>query len=262
MPRCQKSVFFLGPCLFFCWKNIDTQNVLLYSCYSVLCTVYNVHVVPQRAKSAKTPIKPMQSISTIAGRSGNSDYFNSQQGKWDPINSTYKHIIKLKNGKELPGYSKGRGVPEMQDKDTLIQKVIIRLFKNGYLNDLSANTWRETNSIVFYMNDPIYPEKIATLYHDKYVLEPEQIDNTTLISFLNRFYASKLSGKESKNLVKEPRKSSYLDEKREFKCEDSLQNYVEKKLMEGRVARQIVVNFYRRKLAQIQERNLGTDQLN
>lgn len=199
----------------------------------------------------------MQSIKEIAPQGSNqTDYFKSQQGKWDPINSTYKHIIKLRNGKDLPGYSKGRGVPEMQDKDTLIQKIILRLYKNGYLSDLSANTWRETHCIVFYKNDLIHPEKMVTLYHDKYVPEPEQIDNQMLLSFLKRFYVSKLRGQENRNLVKEPRKSSYLDEHRQFKDEDALMNYVEKRLREDKVARQIIVNYYRRKLCQIQERNL------
>lgn len=139
-----------------------------------------------------------------------STLFTSNQGKFDPVNSTYRHEIYLSNGKILTGYSKGLNLPELADKDTLIQRVTVRLFRNGYLHPQSKGKSKETACIAFFTNHPVDPELIVFLYPKTYELATEELGNSVLINFLDRFYEMIKTGAERTNLVKLPRQRDVM----------------------------------------------------
>ena len=168
----------------------------------------------------------------------------ANKGKFDPINSTYRHEIYLRNGKVLTGYSKGLNVNEMPDKDRLIQVVIGRLYRNGYLHPKSVGYAQETNEIIFYFNDPVEPDWICSLYPRSYRLAPGQADNKLLINFLNRFYEQIKTGKERKNLVKEPRHQKLLDKSRRFKSEQELLSFVNEAIDKYGIPNEIAKRYY------------------
>lgn len=175
----------------------------------------------------------------------NKNFFDSNHGKFDSINSTYKHEIYLSNGKILTGYSKGLNLPELHDKDTLVQRVIRRLYGNGYLHKKSEGTAKETLYIHFYLNQAADDEWFLTLLPLDYQLSPEWINNEILVSFLKRFYEQVRSGVERKNLVKEPRQRDLLSLNQKFSSTNELLDYCNQLEHKYGLPHGIVQNFYR-----------------
>lgn len=160
--------------------------------------------------------------------------FEENYGKWDSVNSTYKWHIHLANGKILTGYSKGLNVPEIIDKDTLLQKNIVRLFNNGYLNPKNMYQRKRTEKIDFFMNQEFADNPFLTLYQTTYESIDYQNDNT--ISFLERFYTMIESGKEVRNLVKTARKDFIPPDdlsRPRFSTPQRLQNFCNEMVRKG-----------------------------
>lgn len=174
--------------------------------------------------------------------------FENNHGKFDSVNSTYRHQIYLTNGKILTGYSKGLNLPELKDKDTLIQRVIVRLYRNGYLHINSVGTPKETVCIHFYMNDPIDNDWIFTLFPNDYKVCPEWLDKYTFINFLKRFYEQKRTGIERKNLVKEPRQKDFLSLSIKFDTIESLTDYCHDLEHRYGLPHGLVMKFYREQI--------------
>jgi hypothetical protein len=157
-------------------------------------------------------------------------------GQFDPIGSTYRHEIHLKNGKKLIGYSKGKTVNEMADKTVLIQRVILRLLKNGYLYP------NRTSRIEFYRNSNLEGEKELLL-----ILEPLNysfgsnqrfILNERINAFLKKMYMQIKSGNlDYASLKQKPLSISESDlfdiSKERFKTEPELLEWILQKKKEG-----------------------------
>lgn len=166
-------------------------------------------------------------------------------GKFDPINSTYKHEIYLTTGRKLTGYSKSLLFPEMQDKIVLLERVILRLFNNGYLS--------KSDKIEFYLkNLTTTDDLILTLFPTSYTFgnnATQLIFNERFNQFIEKFYL----GIKSKNMVtkdlthypitKEQEQIFSLDYKR-FKTERELINFITQKQKEGH-EREYCMHFYR-----------------
>lgn len=167
-------------------------------------------------------------------------------GKFDPINSTYKHEIYLKNGKVLTGYSKGMLQNEMIDKTVLLEKVILRLVNNGYLQkerteriDFYKKEFLQTDEIILSLEPHSY-----VVTHDKYILDQR------LNTFLKRLYESLKSGQIiTKDLVD---KRSVYKEEDIFKMQsgrfaniDSLKEYCFKLIQSGIVEGHVRTFFYK-----------------
>lgn len=149
-------------------------------------------------------------------------------GKFDPINSTYKHIIYLKNKIVLTGYSKGLSVNEPSDKIVLLQRVILRLSNSGYFQH------DKTAKIEFYLKSFMnnQDELILTLTPDTFTLgnNSQYTLDERLISFLEKFYDQLGSNKIVTDQVK-PKNSKNSEETlfslamRTFKTELDLLKY-------------------------------------
>jgi hypothetical protein len=156
-------------------------------------------------------------------------------GKWDRINSTYKHEIYLANGKKLDGYSKGLLTNEMQDKTVLLETIIVRLFNKGYLDP--KRTLRIEFFFKAYLGDS---NEIALLLRptDYSLVHPKLITNERLVRFLQRFYDQMNRGKIiTKDLTDKPYRRNEqdifsLNEKR-FKSQTELLDFIVKKSNEG-----------------------------
>ncbi len=113
-------------------------------------------------------------------------------GKFDSINSTYKHEIILLNGKGLTGYSKGLLQNEPHDKTVLLEKVILRLINNGYLDG------KKTKRIDFFLKSFLNnnDDLILSLEPLSYIVTNEDyILNARLNAFLKRLYMQLRQGK-------------------------------------------------------------------
>lgn len=91
--------------------------------------------------------------------------FEKFKGNWDPVNSTYKHLLYTNKGKQniMPGYSKGEGLDAPKDPDVELQKVILRLVNNGYLYGCHKMEFYEKNFL-----DSKQDQKILVLYHPEH----------------------------------------------------------------------------------------------
>lgn len=170
-------------------------------------------------------------------------------GRFDSINSTYKHEIFLKNGKILTGYSKGLLQTEMADKTVLLEKVIIRLINNGYLDG------SKVSRIDFYLksflnnNDNL----ILSLEPLSYVVTDEKyILNERLNSFLKKLYMQLRTGKiitqdiiHKRNLIFE--QDIFSLKSKRFNDIDTLTDFCIKKVKDGYEESQVKLFFYKYK---------------
>lgn len=168
-------------------------------------------------------------------------------GKWDRINSTYKHEIYLVNGKKLDGYSKGLLTNEMQDKTVLLETIIVRLFNKGYLDPLRSL------QINFYFKSYLgdTDEEILILKPKEYRLKHQKlISNERIVRFLERFYKQINQGKIiTKDLTDKPYRKNEVDlfslsEKR-FKNQSELLNWMLEKGKEGAPQGQLLNYFHK-----------------
>lgn len=170
-------------------------------------------------------------------------------GKFDSINSTYKHEIILKNGKTLTGYSKGLLQNEMLDKTVLLEKVILRLINNGYLDgqktiriDFYLKSFLANNDDLILSIEPI--SYVVT--NDNYIL------NERLNSFLKRLYQQLRQGKivtkdlADKRNIKNEEEVFDLSKKR-FNDEHELLEYAIKRVKEGYPEGNVKRYFYKYK---------------
>jgi hypothetical protein len=167
-------------------------------------------------------------------------------GRFDSINSTYKHEIILKNEKILSGYSKGLLQNETPDKTVLLQKVILRLINNGYLK--ADRTLR----IDFYLKSFLAggDELILSLEPLSYVVIGDQfLMNERLNSFLKRLYMNLRQGKVVTKDLADKRKVIFEDDifnlkKKIFDNENDLREYCIKKIKEGHEEQRAKHYFY------------------
>lgn len=178
-----------------------------------------------------------------------SNLFTATKGKWDPHNSTFKHIITLSNGKELIGYSKGSSVPEKIDKDTCLQSTVARLLKNGYLHPDSIGTTKETVSIDVMLNDPMDDALIVSFYPQDAVIYdvPDILDEDLLKSFVKRFYEQIKTGNRN-NLVKDQKPKRLLDLRRVFETQEMLLEYMNELIHKYGIPRDVAKAYYEKKL--------------
>lgn len=157
-------------------------------------------------------------------------------GQFDRYNSTYMHQIFFTNNRQIQGYSKNANYPEMQDKIVCLERVIERLYKNGYLDG------KRTVKIDFYKNAFLdrSTDLIVTLYPDRFVFgnNMDFVLNEQFNAFLFRLYQTI---KEKKIITSElsdkPKTQDYdnlfsLEYKR-FKTEDQLQDFIIKMKVAG-----------------------------
>jgi hypothetical protein len=106
--------------------------------------------------------------------------------KADTERSTYRWIITFANGKQINGYSRKAGKPEITDKVKLLKRRIIMLSKKDYL-DASRTT-----SIEFYKRTNIgeYMDHLFTMFPKYYQLHNNTRFNNhkPIISFLDTVY--------------------------------------------------------------------------
>ncbi len=156
-------------------------------------------------------------------------------GKFDPINSTYKHEIFLTNGRKLTGYSKSLFYAEMQDKTVLLESIILRLFNNGYFDP------KRMQKIEYYRKEFMKPDELI------FILTPTDlrmgnndsiIEDQRLQTFLSNFYKQIHAGNVVTKDIKDPAKHQNVDDimtvtRRIFKNERELLEFVTKKIAEG-----------------------------
>jgi hypothetical protein len=170
------------------------------------------------------------------------------QGKWDPINSTYRHDIILLNGYKITGYSKGLLHSEMQDKIVLLQRIILRLYKS----DKQYFSPKKLLRIEFYKRDLLHEDELI------FILGPDSfqfgnsehfIMNESLNQFLVKFYKAIKEGKIiSKELFNKPKYQTEADafslKHKRFLTEPDTLEYCFKKIREG-FPEGLVMNFFR-----------------
>lgn len=168
------------------------------------------------------------------------------QNRWDSVNSTYKHEIHLENGKKLVGYSKGLLQPEMQDKTVLLERVILRLVKSGYLNvgrvvkiEFFLKSFLESSS-----------ELILVLYPGEYTLGNNEtiITDQRLLTFITRLYAQLdtktiVTKSLSHKPVNVPEETLYSLQYKRFKTFPELHVFVQKQIQRGD-PKGLVMDFY------------------
>lgn len=170
-------------------------------------------------------------------------------GKFDSINSTYKHEIILKNGKTLTGYSKGLLQNEMPDKIVLLQKVILRLINNGYLDG------QRTTRIDFYLKSFLAnnDDLILSLDPISYTVTSDQfLLNERLTAFLKRLYSDLRQGKIITKDLADKRNVRNEDEifnlrSKRFQNVDELTEFCIKKVKEGHAEGTVKGFFYKYK---------------
>jgi hypothetical protein len=168
-------------------------------------------------------------------------------GRFDPINSTYKHKIELVNGRDLTGYSKGLLQNEMVDKIVLLERVILRLYHNGYLN------YNKTAQINFYLNETLTAssqELILILRPNSYEfgVNRDYINDLRLGTFLSRMYEQIKHGvivtKSLSHKSGNPKEQYLFDvRKTQFNNEMELHKYILARAREG-WPDDVVTNFF------------------
>jgi hypothetical protein len=120
-----------------------------------------------------------------------------KKSPWDVHNSTFVHYFYFSNGNCLAGYSKrsGDSFNETSDKVKLIFNMILRFFRDGYLDktdvrvdDLDYMEYRDRR---ISKNDP---EHIVSIHYTYCEWNPKYLEPNgelePLHSFLNKFYES------------------------------------------------------------------------
>lgn len=172
-------------------------------------------------------------------------------GRFDPINSSFKHRIHLQNGKELTGYSKSLLFPETPDKTVLLERVIVRLINNGYLQP------DRTKYIEFFLNTPLLPteQRVITLFPDRYIIGDVQqyIQDHRLYTFITRMYDQIRKGeivtKSLQHKATVTASNLFDTSRKRFNTEEELHGFVVKQLQSGHPNGQ-VLNFYHKYRAQ------------
>lgn len=169
--------------------------------------------------------------------------FNGQ-GRFDSVNSTFKHVIYLRNGYTLFGYSKGLLTAEAPDKVILLERIIIRLYNKDYFNT------ERVQSIEYFLNEPLKneQEKILTLYPKGFEFHNVERYTTDirLKTFLTRFYDQIKTGVLiTKSLQHKPsdkvnNTGMYDYKKKVFQSKDLLHNFVIKEIQRGIEASQVM----------------------
>lgn len=116
--------------------------------------------------------------------------FIANKGRFDAINSTYRHVIICNNGFPLQGYSKGENIDEPLNKVKLLIDVSYRLAKSGYLSDRG-------HEITFYKRGHIIDndKPILILNKTKYeILDPELALHIPFTEYLKSLYTEYLKG--------------------------------------------------------------------
>jgi hypothetical protein len=106
--------------------------------------------------------------------------------KADSERSTYRWVITFTNGKQIYGYSRKQGKPEVSDKVKLLKRKIIMLSKNNYLDPSKALC------LEFFKRTDIgeYNDKLFTMFPQYYQLHNNVKFNNhdPIISFLDMVY--------------------------------------------------------------------------
>jgi hypothetical protein len=163
-------------------------------------------------------------------------------GRFDSVNSTFKHVIHLQNGYQLVGYSKGLLTAEASDKVVLLERIIIRLYNNDYFNPT------RTKCIEYFLNDPLSKEKqhVITLYPDRYDIGKIERYTTDirLKTFLERFYTQIRNGviitKSLQHKVQSNNTGMYDYKAKKFRDKESLHDFIIKEIQRGIESSQVM----------------------
>ena len=166
-------------------------------------------------------------------------------GRFDSVNSYYQHKINLCNGKQLTGYSKGLLTKEMHDKTVLLERIIIRLYNNGYFEPTRVQ------SIQFFLNNNFESNELILILRSKnysFGNNLEIVKNPRLYTFLTRLYAQINAGNIiTKSLSHKPGialESKIMDVSKKFLKDDvELHKYLLKLRNEG-IEEGNIYNFY------------------
>lgn len=185
-------------------------------------------------------------------------------GKFERPGSTFHWWIYRPRLYRIPGYSKPVGMAEKANKQELIMDIVTRLTKSGKYT-------REGMRIEFYRafhpTDDKKSRHLFTLYPARFVPEPEIINQTWLIQFLQNHYSppvyyydplaelfptgEPIQSPANTALIPDPQQQASrkdpFDIHRSFKDSDALISYVEKLLHTGH-PRGRVEEFYRLKI--------------
>jgi len=111
--------------------------------------------------------------------------FSFTKAPFDKEYSTYIQVIKFCTGKEIPGYSKKVGFLETVDPVNCLTNFILRMYVGGYLRP-NGNI-DPVNEIIYSLNKNPYTW-IVTCTYDYFDLNPEYLQETRLVHWLNAFY--------------------------------------------------------------------------
>lgn len=177
-------------------------------------------------------------------------------GRFDPVNSTFKHVITMKTLKgelALTGYSKGLLGVESTDKIVLLERQILRFVNQGYLFGKHKKYQSETISIEYFLNGTyqgIPDEPLFTLYPDEYVFakNSDYLEDVRLHTFLKRLYSQIKSNQVvTKSLSHKPALTTQAElfdfTKKRFKNEKDLLDWMQERIREGH-ARGIAFDYY------------------
>ncbi|MCV9389159.1 hypothetical protein [Reichenbachiella ulvae] len=148
---------------------------------------------------------------------------------WDSVESTYRQEIYLVNGYRFLGYSKRVGMPEVKDKQILLQNWILRMYKAGYLDE-SNDRCHDAEKIEYYWKDNVKRNyKLAfTLYQDCFEWN-EAPYRPPIDEFLKSFYKIKAKGLDPHELLYTHKKASPSDpldlSKKRFYDKEVLQRF-------------------------------------
>ncbi|MCV9387492.1 hypothetical protein [Reichenbachiella ulvae] len=153
--------------------------------------------------------------------------FTSQP--WDTVESTYRQEITLKNGKWFPGYSKRVGMPEAKDKVYLLKNMILRMYKQGYLDETNPDRSDAEYIEYFWKNTKGKYVSIFRLYQDVHEWTTNTEYRSYLEDFLNDFYRLKSKGLDPYSqlyISKRSPRGDYFDlDMRKFYNYQSLRGY-------------------------------------
>lgn len=116
--------------------------------------------------------------------------FIANKGRFDALNSTYRHVIICTNGFPLQGYSKGENIDEPINKVKLLIDVSYRLAKSGYLTNRGIE-------ITFYRRSHIIDNDVPVLILRKSnyeILDPELALHLPFTEYLKSLYTEYLKG--------------------------------------------------------------------
>ncbi|MCR9252078.1 MAG: hypothetical protein NXI20_16755 [bacterium] len=128
---------------------------------------------------------------------------------WDSQNSTFKSVIYFRNGKTIPGYSKRQGFQEVANKQALVQNWVLRLYRDGYLDNQNARV-DEVECIEFSVRSKGDYTHAFTLYQTYVEWNPD-FYRDYLNDFFSNFYSLKRDRKDPYELLYISTKSKKAD---------------------------------------------------